>query len=194
MVQLISLFKDSYRRRKWQPTPVLLPGEFHGWRNFVDYSPEGHKELDTIEQVSEWAQDIIAKEEMLRPRNEQVLRAEIRNPTMAQKRNEKNLGSCGHYWVKKLSSSPKLLMGKICFSLFKPVYWWLKHLTDTGIRETNFTSFLECVSVCVHSVVSDFLQPHGLQPAELLYPWDSPGKNTGEGCLVLLHGIFLTQG
>ena len=74
-----------------------MPGEFHGWRNFVGYSPEGHKELDTIEQVSERAQDIIAKEEMLPPRNEQVLRAEIRNPTMAQKRNEKNLGSCGHY-------------------------------------------------------------------------------------------------
>ena len=53
--------------------------------------------MDTIEQVSERAQDIIAKEEMLPPRNEQVLRAEIRNPTMAQKRNEKNLGSCGHY-------------------------------------------------------------------------------------------------
>ena len=24
--------------------------------------------------------------------------------------------------------------------------------------------------------------------------WDSPGKNTGEGCLALLQGIFLTQG
>ena len=25
-------------------------------------------------------------------------------------------------------------------------------------------------------------------------PWDSPGKNTGVGCLFLLQGIFLTQG
>ena len=25
------------------------------------------------------------------------------------------------------------------------------------------------------------LQLHGLQPARLLYPWDSPGKNTGMG-------------
>ena len=29
-----------------QPTPVFLPGESHGWRNLVGYSPQGHKELD----------------------------------------------------------------------------------------------------------------------------------------------------
>ena len=32
---------------KWQPTPVLLPGKSHGQRSLVDYSPWGHKELDT---------------------------------------------------------------------------------------------------------------------------------------------------
>ena len=26
-------------RRKWQPTPVLLPGKYHGWRSLVGYSP-----------------------------------------------------------------------------------------------------------------------------------------------------------
>ena len=31
---------------------------------------------------------------------------------------------------------------------------------------------------CVCSVVSHSLHPHGLQPASLLCPWDSPGKNT----------------
>ena len=36
-------------RRKWQPTPVLLPGKFHGWGSLVGYSPWGHKESDTIE-------------------------------------------------------------------------------------------------------------------------------------------------
>ena len=38
------------------------------------------------------------------------------------------------------------------------------------------------------------LQPHGLYPAELLRPWESPGKNNGVGCHFLLQGIFLTQG
>ena len=29
------------RRRAWQPTPVFLPGESHGWRSLVGYSPWG---------------------------------------------------------------------------------------------------------------------------------------------------------
>ena len=38
------------------------------------------------------------------------------------------------------------------------------------------------------SVVSDSVRPpHGLQPARLLCPWDSPGKNTGVACHFLLH-------
>ena len=36
-------------RRKWQPTPVLLLGKFHGLRSLVGYSPWGHKESDTTE-------------------------------------------------------------------------------------------------------------------------------------------------
>jgi len=36
-------------RRAWQPTPVLLPGEFHGQRSLVNYSPQGLKESDTTE-------------------------------------------------------------------------------------------------------------------------------------------------
>ena len=34
-------------RREWQPTPVFLPGESHGQRRLVGYSPWDHKELDT---------------------------------------------------------------------------------------------------------------------------------------------------
>ena len=34
-------------RRKWQPTPLLLSGKFHGLRSLVGYSPWGRKELDT---------------------------------------------------------------------------------------------------------------------------------------------------
>ena len=37
--------------RKWQPTPVLLPGKFHGLRSLVGYSPWGRKESDTTEQL-----------------------------------------------------------------------------------------------------------------------------------------------
>ena len=39
-------------RRAWQPIPVFLPGESHGQRSLVGYSPWGHKELDTTEWLS----------------------------------------------------------------------------------------------------------------------------------------------
>ena len=45
-----------------------------------------------------------------------------------------------------------------------------------------------------HKVMSDLLQPRGLQPTKLLCPWDSLGKNTGVGCHFLLRGIFPTEG
>ena len=38
--------------RKWPPTPVFLPGKFHRQRSLVGYSPCGHRELDTTEQLS----------------------------------------------------------------------------------------------------------------------------------------------
>ena len=46
----------------------------------------------------------------------------------------------------------------------------------------------------VASVMSNSLRPYRLQPTRLLCPGDSPGKNTGVGCHVLLQGIFQTQG
>ena len=38
-------------RRKWHPTPVLLPGKSHGQRSLGGYSPQGHKELDTTDRL-----------------------------------------------------------------------------------------------------------------------------------------------
>ena len=39
-------------RRKWQPTPVFLPGESHGQMSLVGYSPGICKVLDMTEQLS----------------------------------------------------------------------------------------------------------------------------------------------
>ena len=41
----------NFQRRQWQPTPVLLPGEPHGQRSLVGYSPWGRKESDTTERL-----------------------------------------------------------------------------------------------------------------------------------------------
>ena len=59
-------------------------------------------------------------------------------------------------------------------------------------------SMKECMGMCYavlsHSVMSDTLRPYGLQPARLLCPWDSVGKNTAVGCHALLQGTFPNQG
>ena len=50
--------------------------------------------------------------------------------------------------------------------------------------------FYRCCCWCyVASVVSDSVQPHRRQPTRLPRPWDSPGKNTGVGCHLLLQGM-----
>ena len=38
--------------RKWQPTPVFLPGEFQGWGSLVGCHLRGHTESDTSERLS----------------------------------------------------------------------------------------------------------------------------------------------
>ena len=52
-----------------------------------------------------------------------------------------------------------------------------------------------CMRACIlASVMSNSLQPCGLQPVRLPCPWDCPGKNTGVGCHALLQGVFPTEG
>ena len=48
----LSLFTFIHWRRKWQPTPVFLPGESHGQRSLVNYSPQDHRESDMTERLT----------------------------------------------------------------------------------------------------------------------------------------------
>ena len=45
----LSLFTFMHWRRKWQPTPVFLPGESQGWGSLVGCSLWGRTESDTTE-------------------------------------------------------------------------------------------------------------------------------------------------
>ena len=47
--QVQSLGWEDPWRREWLPTPVFLPGEFHGQRSLVGYSPWNHGESNTTE-------------------------------------------------------------------------------------------------------------------------------------------------
>ena len=42
-----SLGQDDPLEKEWQHNPIFLPGESHGQRSLVGYSPWGHKESDT---------------------------------------------------------------------------------------------------------------------------------------------------
>ena len=61
--------------------------------------------------------------------------------------------------------------------------------------ESSLILSLMLRNVCVLNHFSHvrLCDPHGLQLSGLLCPWDSPGKNTGVHCYVLLQGTLQTQ-
>ena len=48
-------------RRKWQPTPVLLPGKSRERRSLIDYSPWGLKESGTTERLHSLRLDVLIR-------------------------------------------------------------------------------------------------------------------------------------
>ena len=50
MRSILGLGRSPWKR-KWQPNPVFLPGEFHGQRSLAGYIPRDHKELDMAEHT-----------------------------------------------------------------------------------------------------------------------------------------------
>ena len=92
-------------------------------------------------------------------------------------------------------SSPRQLL--IYFVSQQIYLFWTFHLHKqnhtlwsfvTGVFHLSEKS--ESVS---NSLMSNSLQPYELEPARLLYPWNSPGKNTRVGSHSLLQGISPAQ-
>ena len=46
-----SLGQEDPLEKEMHPTPVLLPGKPHGWRNLMGHTPQGHKEAHTTERL-----------------------------------------------------------------------------------------------------------------------------------------------
>ena len=53
LVESLEFSIHNIWRRKWQPTPVFLPGEYHGQKNMVDYNPWVCTELETTEATQQ---------------------------------------------------------------------------------------------------------------------------------------------
>ena len=74
---------------------------------------------------------------------------------------------------------------------------WIK---QQNYRKTSTSASLTTLNLCagMHAkslqLCLTLLQPHGLQSARLLCPWDSPGKNTGVGYHALLQGNLSISG
>ena len=92
---------------------------------------------------------------------------------------------------------------KFCVSLCPPLEFlttkstsWRQALRFLVLLTAHNTILLKASTntYVSRSVMSNSLQPHELWPTSLLWPWNSPGKNTGVGCHALLQRISLTQG
>ena len=81
------------------------------------------------------------------------------------------------------------------YNMFLSLWYWLFFLLFHLLFFSLIWVLSLLVVVCIsHPVVSDSLQPYGLQPTRLFCPWGFPGKNTRVDCHSLLQKIFLTQG
>ena len=105
-------------------------------------------------------------------------------------RGRSNKVMCGMWALDTQLSSPSTLVFAMnSASEQQTTEGWLM-----GVQNLSTCKVIWYVCVSAHSVVSNSLWPHGLQPTRLLCPWDFPSKNTGVGCYFLLQGIFPTQG
>ena len=57
----LSLFSFMHWRKKWQPTPLFLPGESQGWGSMVGCRLWGHTESDTTEETWQWLMWMVNK-------------------------------------------------------------------------------------------------------------------------------------
>ena len=93
----LSLFTFMHRRRKWHPTPVLLPGESHGWRSLEGCSPWDRGGSDMTERDFTFTFHFHASEEEMATHSS-VLAWRI--PGMGEPDGLPSLGShrVGHDW------------------------------------------------------------------------------------------------
>ena len=178
-------------RRRWHPTPVLLPGKSHGRRSLVGCSPWGLKESD----MTEWLHFHFSLSCIGEGNGNPLQCSCLENPRDGEPGGLPSMGShrVGHDWS-DLAAAVQFSCSVVSDCL-RPHESQHTRLPVPGIlqartREWVAISFSNAwkwkVKVKLLSLVRLFVWPHGLQPTRLLHPWDFPGKNTGVGC----HNLY----
>ena len=96
--------------RKWQPTPVIMPGKSHGQRSLVGYGPWGLKESDLTEQLNK-------KKNML------MITAEVTKHLLCARREATgfaNLNHSSNSWTSKETAAFHRLHSRVDMPLMKP--------------------------------------------------------------------------
>ena len=95
-----------------------------------------------------------------------------------------------HALEEKMATYPSILAWRILW-MEEPGGLW-----SMGLQRVwhDWATNTHTYNIYLFMSMADSLRPHGLQLTRFLCLWDSPGKNTGVGCHVLLQGIFPIQG
>ena len=138
---------DRNRRRQWQPTPVLLPGESHGRRSLVGCSPWGHKELGTTERlhfhfslscIGEGNGNLLQCSCLENPRDRGAWWAAVYGVTQSQT------------WLKRLSSSSSSMIETHYFFFLS--YKWISQVYIRVFRWHNQMLIYEVKKFCGNSL------------------------------------------
>ena len=90
-----------------------------------------------------------------------------------------------HNWIQTFKIERVTINGKIsCW--IRSQTQFPKVTTPISVCWLFFPFSLKVKVLVIQSCPTDSLWPNGLYPTRILYPWDSPGKNTGVGCHFLL--------
>ena len=179
-------------RRKWQPTPVLLPGKSHGQRSLVGCSPWGRKELGTTEQLHSFT-----------PTSLLIKIGTITINTFLPTRNKfvysYNIKLCALGFHGLLKSIFCLLLVVEAFSLQKIIkmleevvvgWWevrWIWHIRQNFVAK--FVQLLRCwfCSMQLAIAMEKAVAPHSSTLAWKI-PWtEEPGRLRSMGSLRVSH-------
>ena len=110
------------------------------------------------------------------------------------RRQWRSLACCSPWSHKELDTTQQMNNNNnfIIKGMHEFPFWQYESLDYLSSQQQKDTHPSKCIVLVTQ--LCPTLQPHELQPARLLCPWNSSGNNTELGCHSLLQGIFPTQG